>query len=55
MVKCTYCNKKYEWPKGTTVVNSGTSNVLYFCSSKCRSYFEMKRKKKKWALPKKEK
>ncbi len=54
MVKCSYCNHEYEWPKGTTVVNSTTGEVSYFCCSKCRKYSEMKRKKKKWALPKKE-
>lgn len=49
MPKCSYCGKDYEWPKGLTFVDSSKSKIFYFCSKKCRRYFEMKRKKGKWA------
>jgi ribosomal protein L24E len=51
MPKCTYCGQNYEFPMGTTVVESISGKVRYFCSSKCRKNFEMNRKKKKWANP----
>jgi ribosomal protein L24E len=38
----------YKRPKGTTVVNSASGEIYHFCSSKCRKYADMKRKKKKW-------
>ena len=52
MPKCSYCGKNYEFPKGLTVVmKDGT--VRYFCSSKCRKNFEMKRRKVRWISKKK--
>ncbi|HCX45377.1 TPA: 50S ribosomal protein L24e [Patescibacteria group bacterium] len=53
MPKCTFCNKDYEFPRGTTVVNSISGAIYYYCSSKCRKNAEMKRKKRKWSGKKK--
>ena len=53
MPKCTFCSKQYEIPKGTTVVDSTSGHINYYCSSKCRKNAEMKRKKRKWTKPKK--
>ncbi|MBU1136664.1 MAG: 50S ribosomal protein L24e [Nanoarchaeota archaeon] len=55
MPKCSYCKKNYEIHKGVSVVESSKGNVYYYCSSKCRKNAEMKRKKKKWTNPGKEK
>jgi ribosomal protein L24E len=52
MPKCTYCNKEYKFPKGISVVDSIKGEIKYYCSSKCRKNAEMKRKKRKWAIPK---
>jgi len=54
MPKCTFCGKNYEIPRGVTVVESKSGNIMYYCSSKCRKNAEMKRKKRKWSTPKKE-
>ena len=54
MPKCSYCSQDYEFPRGTTLVDSVSGNIRYFCSSKCRKNALMHRKKKKWALSKKE-
>ena len=53
MPKCTYCEKTYENPRGITVVNSATGSARHYCSSKCRKNAEMRRKKRKWAKPRK--
>lgn len=53
MPKCTYCSRNYEFPRGLTVVDL-VGKIRYFCSSKCRKYFQMNRKKGKWAVVKKE-
>jgi len=53
MAKCTYCTKDYEAYLGIQVVDSVTGNIRYYCSSKCRKNAEMKRKKRKWTIPKK--
>ena len=54
MVKCTYCGKDYDVPKGTTLVmKDGTVNHL--CSSKCRKNMLMKRRKVRWVTKRKEK
>lgn len=50
MPKCTYCGKNYEFPRGLTLVDL-IGKIRYFCSSKCRKYFAMGRKKGKWAMP----
>ena len=52
MPKCTYCNKEYKFPKGISVVDSIKGEIKYYCSSKCRKNAEMKRKKRKWTIPK---
>jgi ribosomal protein L24E len=49
MPKCTYCGKDYEAPRGVTVVESISGRTKYFCSSKCRKYSELGKKKGKWA------
>ena len=49
MPKCTYCGKMYEPPYGTTVADSVSGVIRYYCSSKCRKNAVMKRKKRKWA------
>jgi large subunit ribosomal protein L24e len=53
MPKCTYCGKDYEFPRGLTLVDL-VGRIRYFCSSKCRKYALMNRKKGKWAIVKKE-
>lgn len=53
MPKCTYCGKDYEFPRGLTLVDL-VGKIRYFCSSKCRKYALMNRKKGKWAIAKKE-
>ena len=48
---CSYCKKEYKFPRGLTfVMNDGT--IKYFCSSKCRKNFKMKRRKVNWILKK---
>lgn len=54
MPECTYCGKRYEFPHGVTVVDL-VGKIRYFCSSKCRKYFNMGRAKGKWAQSAKEK
>jgi|TARA_Y100000310_G_scaffold207483_1_gene208024 ribosomal protein L24E len=52
MPKCVYCEKNYEFPKGTTVVTS-KGIINYFCSSKCRKNKALKRRKVRWVSKKK--
>lgn len=47
MPKCSYCGKKYEFPRGLTLVTKD-GNVKYFCSSKCRKNMVMRRRKVRW-------
>lgn len=47
MPECSYCNKKYEIPRGLTVVDI-VGRVRYYCSGKCRKYASMGRAKGKW-------
>ncbi|MFH1710767.1 MAG: 50S ribosomal protein L24 [Nanoarchaeota archaeon] len=49
MPKCSYCGKNYEFPRGLTLVDS-LGKIKHLCSSKCRKYSDMGRKKGKWAL-----
>jgi ribosomal protein L24E len=49
MSKCNYCNQESPDFKGTFVVDSVSSKVRYYCSSKCRKNAIMTRKKGKWA------
>ena len=54
MPRCTFCKHTYEFPRGLTLVmNDGT--IIYFCSSKCRKNFNMKRDNKKVLWIKKDK
>ena len=47
MLKCSYCGRMYEIPRGLTfVMNSGS--VKHLCSSKCRKNMNMKRRKVNW-------
>ncbi|MEK6897718.1 MAG: 50S ribosomal protein L24e [Nanoarchaeota archaeon] len=53
MPKCSYCGEQYEPPRGLTLVfNDGTPR--YFCSSKCRKNFFLKRRKVRWISKKRE-
>lgn len=49
-MKCVFCSKPQQPGKGIIFVYSD-GRVIYFCSSKCRRNFRMKRnpKKIKWA------
>jgi len=52
MVKCTFCGKMYDVPRGMTVIkNDGT--IQHFCSAKCRKNKKMKRRKVRWISKKK--
>jgi ribosomal protein L24E len=53
MPKCSYCGQNYEFPRGLTLVDL-VGRIRYYCSSKCRKYAAMNRKKGKWAIVKKE-
>lgn len=47
MVKCVYCGKNYEHPRGLSyILKDGT--VKFLCSSKCRKNMLMKRRKVNW-------
>jgi large subunit ribosomal protein L24e len=46
MPKCSFCGKEYSIHKGLTYVKTD-GNVFYFCSSKCRKNYNLKRDKKK--------
>lgn len=49
-MKCVFCSKSQEPGKGIIFVYSD-NRVIYFCSSKCRRNFKLKRdpKKIKWS------
>jgi large subunit ribosomal protein L24e len=49
-MKCVFCSKQQQPGQGIIFVYSD-GRVIYFCSSKCRRNFRMKRdpKKIKWA------
>jgi len=47
MPKCSYCGKNLKKGSGVMFVNN-KGQIFYFCSSKCRKYFKMGRKKGKW-------
>tara|TARA_Y100000310_G_C20028785_1_gene510801 strand:- start:228 stop:440 length:213 start_codon:yes stop_codon:yes gene_type:complete len=54
MPECTFCRELYTFPRGLTLVlNDG--KVLYFCSSKCKKNFDLKRDSKKVNWVKREK
>lgn len=46
-MKCSYCKKDYEPPKGLTFVMAD-GKVFHFCSSKCRKNKQMKKRKVRW-------
>jgi len=46
-MKCTYCGKDYEPPRGITIVTTD-GRLLHFCSSKCRKNKKMKRRTVRW-------
>jgi ribosomal protein L24E len=50
MAKCTYCGKQAMLGRGVTYVDSMSSQIMHFCSHKCRMNFFQHRKKRKWAL-----
>jgi len=54
MPKCSYCGKNFEAFRGVMVVDSITGNIRYYCSSKCRKYALMGRRKGKWTRRKQE-
>ena len=46
MPTCSFCKKNYDIPRGLTIFQlDGTA--IYFCSSKCRRNFKLKRDPKK--------
>ena len=46
MPECSFCKKDYSIPRGLTfVLHSG--DIMYFCSSKCRKNFNLRRKSEK--------
>jgi len=47
MPKCVFCEKDYEFPKGTTLVTT-KGNINYLCSSKCRKNMALNRRKVRW-------
>ena len=55
-MKCSFCKEKVEKGKGIMYV-SAKGEIYYFCSSKCRKNFNLKRdpKKVKWVRKKKKK
>jgi len=51
---CTFCKRRYELPRGLTLIlNDGRS--LHFCNSKCKKNFELGRDSRKvnWVKRKK--
>lgn len=52
-MKCSYCGKDYEFPKGLTYVLKD-GKVKNLCSSKCRKNMLMKKRKVRWISKKKE-
>ncbi|MBN2095268.1 MAG: 50S ribosomal protein L24e [Candidatus Aenigmarchaeota archaeon] len=51
MVNCFFCGKTVKKGIGILYVNNKGQN-MHFCSSKCRKYSLMGRKKGKWAIEK---
>jgi large subunit ribosomal protein L24e len=50
MANCFYCGKGIDRGTGVLLVNNKGQN-MHFCSSKCKKYQMMGRKKGKWAIP----
>ena len=46
MPTCSFCKKNYEVPRGLTVFQLD-GKALYFCSSKCRRNYALKRDPRK--------
>ncbi len=46
-MKCSYCGKDYEFPRGLTLVKTD-NNIRYFCSAKCRKNMAMNKRKVRW-------
>ena len=46
MPTCSFCRKSYKFPKGLTLFTL-EGKTIYFCSSKCRRNFDLKRDPKK--------
>lgn len=53
-MKCSYCDKEYEPPKGMTLVKTD-GKIFHFCSGKCRKNKQMKKRKVRWIKDKKKK
>jgi large subunit ribosomal protein L24e len=51
MTKCSYCGGTLKKGSGIMFVNN-KGQIFYFCSSKCRKYYQMERKKGKWITKK---
>ena len=49
MSKCSYCGENIKKGLGVMFINN-KGQIFNFCSSKCRKYSAMKRKKGKWAM-----
>ena len=54
MPACSFCKKSYENPRGLTIFTFDGKS-LYFCSSKCRKNYNLKRDPKKVNWVRKEK
>lgn len=54
MPACSFCKKNYEFPRGLTLFLLD-GKTLYFCSSKCRRNFKLKRDPRKTTWVKKPK
>jgi len=46
MPACSFCKKNYEFPRGLTLFLVD-GKTLYFCSSKCKRNFNLKRDPRK--------
>jgi large subunit ribosomal protein L24e len=47
MVKCYFCSDEVKKGQGILLANN-KGKLMHFCSSKCRKYSTMGRKKGKW-------
>jgi large subunit ribosomal protein L24e len=54
MPTCSFCKKNYSFPRGLTIFTID-GRRLYYCSSKCKRNFELKRDPKKVNWIKREK
>ena len=53
-MKCSFCEKNIQKGSGIAFVKKD-GTIFYFCSAKCKSYFDKGRKKSKYKWVRKEK